>query len=139
MKGITLIDHAADVGMDVYADSLSELFSRAAVGMTSLMFADEPINRTGSAHVTHEIEVEASDASALLVAWLRELLYLHAMQDFAYVSATFNALTETRLQARATGVTHPDAGGREIKGVTYHGLDVANRDGTWRARVIFDV
>lgn len=139
MKGVTPIDHAADVGIDVRADSLAELFSRAAAGMTELLLAEQELDRSAGPVTTHEIEAEAADAAALLVAWLRELLYLQTMEGFVYLEAAFLELTEHRLRARVDGTTHDDAGGREIKGVTYHGLDVSNRDGDWHARVIFDV
>lgn len=137
--GITPIDHAADVGIEIRANSLTELFSRAATGMTGLLLAEQAVNRSAGPATRHEIEVDAPDAATLLVAWLRELLHLHNTGGFSFLEADFLELRDQHLHAHVDGVTQHAAGGREIKGVTYHGLDVSEREGEWRARVIFDV
>jgi SHS2 domain-containing protein len=85
------------------------------------------------------IAVEADDAAGLLVAWLRELLWLHEARRFDYQGARFQILDGRQLIARVGGAPDARPPVREIKGVTYHGLRVEPDDGGWRARVIFDV
>jgi SHS2 domain-containing protein len=165
-RGITFLDHTADVGLDLEAGSLELLFHRAAVGMLALLRgADDDEGATGphdadraSAQpapvVRHpgagpglasarglevlNVELEADDVARLLADWLRELLFLHDTRHADYARATFDRLTETALTARVQ--TEPTAPAvREIKGVTYHQLAVEQTGDGWRGRVIFDV
>ena len=87
----------------------------------------------------------AVDREALLVEWLRELLYVSTSNAeggaWAFVGAEFEELTETRLVG-GVELARPPAGTemeRELKGVTYHDLEVGRRGGRWRARIVFDV
>ncbi|MDX1392834.1 MAG: archease [Gemmatimonadota bacterium] len=139
--GVSELDHTADVGISVRAASLRELFHRAALGMFHLVYADE----TGSASspspegIERPIVVEGVDVAALLVRWLRELLYLDESEAARYVDATLDDIAETRLAGRVRTGSSPTPPVRELKGVTYHDLEVAREDGGWRARVVFDV
>jgi SHS2 domain-containing protein len=156
-EGVRALDHTADVGLEVHAPSLETLFDRAARGLGALIRGDD-VARAESAtaaaaraggrsaqdsppgeRMAERVAVEAPDAGALLVAWLRELLWLFESKRLAYEGARFETLTETSLVAavRATAETRTPV--REIKGVTYHGLDVGSSGDGWHARVIFDV
>jgi SHS2 domain-containing protein len=159
-EGVRALDHTADVGLAVTAPSLEALFDRAARGLLALLRGADVANgaerqaeplepaatpgadasaRKAAAPAAQRIDAEAGDPAALLVAWLRELLWLYESQRFAYGGARFETLTETALAADVRGTTETRTPDREIKGVTYHGLDVrCNGDG-WHARVIFDV
>lgn len=139
--GVRPIDHVGDIGIEVSAGSLEELFTRAAAGMIALT-RERPERgppAAGAAPMTREVEGAAGDVAELLVTWLRELLYLQEADGFSYASAEFPALDEHRFRARVRGRRAPRRALREIKGVTYHGLDVARRGDAWQARVIFDV
>jgi len=66
-------------------------------------------------------------------------LYLDEVGGFGFVTAEFEVLEAERLRARVTGgrdARHPV---RELKGVTYHQLEMGRIGETWRARVFFDV
>lgn len=147
--GVQAVEHTADAGLQVEASSLGELLHRAGRGMLAL--AGEPggdgeravVERSKMSPLDagsreRSLELHATDASTLLLLWLRELLYLHEVHGFAYRAARFARLTETELQATICGAPRAPAAG-ELKAVTYHGLEVARRDGAWHARVIFDV
>jgi SHS2 domain-containing protein len=156
-EGVRALDHTADVGLEVRAPSLETLFDRAARGLRALIRGEDvvgaepaPVARARApgrgaqdvapgAQLSERVAAEAPDAGALLVAWLRELLWLLESKRLAYEGARFETLTETALAAdvRATAETRTPV--REIKGVTYHGLDVGHGDDGWHARVIFDV
>ena len=160
-EGVRALDHTADVGLDVVAPSVDALFDRAASGLVALLYGDDraaggargadgparaaqvaPGERppdAGGTTTSRRIAVEAPDIAALLVAWLRELLWLHESAGFVYDGARFEALTATTLAADARGAPAARPPAREIKGVTYHGLEVRRTNGDWHARVIFDV
>jgi SHS2 domain-containing protein len=148
--GTWLLEHTADMGLELEAGSLEELFRRAATGLRILLAGpatpdasaapERPATPVPAGVVEHRLELEAEDAAMLLVQWLRELLYLHEVHGFEYESAAFETLDCTRL----SGTVRGERGGgrrplREIKAVTYHGLTAVRDVGIWRARVLFDL
>jgi SHS2 domain-containing protein len=157
LAGVTFVDHTADVGMDLVAGELEELFHLAALGMLALLRGhdDEDGPRTADpATGPHRaagaggavdpgpadalLELEAPGPARLLAAWLRELLFLHETAGRDYAGAAFERLGTTGLRARvALESARPAI--REIKGVTYHELGVERTDHGWKGRVIFDV
>lgn len=150
--GVVEIEHTADLAMEVEAASLAELFRRAAAGMMALVRDRDyggAVERAGAPAAPSPpldaearlIELERADAdvAGLLVRWLRELLYLQEVEGFVYGDADFDRLDPSGLRARVRPASNPAPAIRELKGVTYHGLEVECRDGAWRARVIFDI
>ncbi|MGD8494810.1 MAG: archease [Gemmatimonadales bacterium] len=149
--GVVEVEHTADLGMEVRASSLQQLFGRAATGMMALVRdpdrGDLPSSEDSSAPAPvfaaeeRVIELERGDAdlAGLLVRWLRELLYLQEVNGFVYGDAEFERLDASGLRARVRADPNASPPIRELKGVTYHGLEVEKRDGGWRARVIFDL
>lgn len=145
LPGVTFLEHTADVGLDVEAPSVELLFHRAAAGMLALLRGDEEgpgpegwAEAGPSSPEPRLLEIAARDRPGLLRAWLRELLLLHETGGADYAGGTFLELTERRLEALVR--TAPAEGAvREIKGVTYHELQVRRTGKGWGARVIFDV
>ena len=143
--GVRAIDHTADVGLEIGAPDLPALFARAAAGLEGLIGdrsdpnAPAPDARQSAGTGELLLELDAPDVALLLADWLRELLYLRQVRRRALARVEFEELSETRLGARVATVAAPAHPVREIKGVTYHGLDVRRAGDGWRARVIFDV
>ena len=150
--GARALDHTADVGFEVHADSREALFHRAGRAMIALLRGDDRRQRQEPHDVAGErrrppymtgewrrIALEADDVEALLVAWLSELLWLYQGRRFAYETVRFDELDDRSLVASVGGAPEARQPVREIKGVTFHGLQVQQRDDGWRARVIFDV
>jgi SHS2 domain-containing protein len=132
------IDHTADVGLRITADSVAALFSEAARGMFSLIVAAD---RTGATE-TRDIRIEADDWAGLLVAWLRELLYLWHLEYKRYCEMVSWTVTDRAVVAAVRVDTvdpavHDLLG--EINAVTYHQIAVETDGAQWTARVIFDV
>jgi SHS2 domain-containing protein len=158
LPGVAFLDHTADLGMDVAADSLQDLLQRAALGMLVLLRGEEERSPEPSQPSeppeppAFDIDMVAESAVDLLAAWLREILFLHEVRHLDFVRAELDlgrpdpdagrpAPDDGPQRARGTIFLRPGGHAvREIKGVTYHEL-VATRlaDGSWRARVIFDV
>ncbi len=135
--GVRLLDHTADVGLELEAPDLETLFLRAARGAEALVGTTPEPAAAGGEEVA--IALEAGDVALLLAEWLRELLFLRQVRGRSFVDARFEELTATRLAARIRLTPAGDDAIREIKGVTYHGLEAVRRDDGWYARVIFDV
>jgi len=150
LPGVRAFDHTADLAIEIEAASLAQLFDRAAAGMFLLIEGEEdtgiesewhsaPLRERSEAGglAVREVAAQAPDLPLLLVAWLRELLYLHEAEGLMYRGAEFRELEPEALRARVRCEV-VDRAVREIKGVTYHGLDVSS-NADWHACVVFDV
>lgn len=139
VPGVRVVEHTADEGIEVEGATLATLFRRAAAGTLALFRTGVPGEDPG-AHPAEVIEVElrAADLTSLLVQWLREVLFVAGTRELepgeVEIEQVGDGVLRARLHCRRVG---PGAF-REVKGVTYHGLEV-RRDGGWHARVIFDV
>lgn len=156
------LSHTADVGFEVEAASLDELFELSVGGLLACLGATaheaspgderaggEPLDSTPPGRGPtggddSRMELDRPDLERLLVAWLRELLYR------ATETSSVPRVESLRVEPAADGPARLEAdlrwepmeGGptREIKGITYHGLDVARgEDDRWHARVLLDV
>ena len=88
------------------------------------------------------ITVEAPDREALLVSWLGELLFLFETRHFVFGQFTIQSLNPQKIQALGSGEMFDSKKHSlklAIKAVTYHQLQIWEKKGIWRARVIFDL
>jgi SHS2 domain-containing protein len=148
LDGVAFLDHTADVGIAVEADSFRQLLHRAAMGMLALLRGEEedtedPGNggagEEGAPTPPVAISLRADDTAGLVAAWLREILFLHEVRGTDYVAAELGRVEPTAIEGWIR-VVEGGRAAREIKGVTYHELEVEETvDGRWRGRVIFDV
>jgi SHS2 domain-containing protein len=138
-KRYEVFEHTADVGIHAFGRSLPELFIHAAQGMQNLLVPFEQVNL-----VTHRtITVEGHNSLSLLIAWLNELIFLFDTEYLLFREFTIDSLSETHLTGHASGETY----NREhhelssaIKAVTWHEAAITlEEDGTYRARIIFDL
>jgi SHS2 domain-containing protein len=133
-----LLDHVADLGMEVRGASLEDLFVEAARALFDVIGSLE----TTEARTEERILVEGEGQEELLRAWLSELLFLSAARGMVYSEFTILSLDSGRLEALARGEPC-DASRhrveREIKAVTFHGLEITRDHRGWRATVIFDI
>lgn len=150
------LSHTADVGFEVTADSVAELFRGAAAGLAGTVRAEpdgdpgggeREFGRRAGADVdgaeAEELVIERPDRERLMVAWLRELLYRMTGEGRFPVGIEVRMTGRSALRAEVRWAAAGGAGrvAREIKGVTYHGLRVGRReeDGRWHARLVLDV
>lgn len=131
--GFREIPHTADWALEVWAPGLNELFVQAAAGTYWLMqtvLQDEP-------RVVRQIELEAADAEALLVAFLSELLYLGEVESLAFDQFELSITGQT-LRALLKGAQAARQK-KEIKAVTFHNLQIRHSQQGYRVTVVFDV
>lgn len=138
-----ILDHTADVGILVRAPDARTLFERCAGAMFDLMADVSAVaDRLPAGAVVDDVEADAPDREALLVAWLGELLGRAMVSGLVYAAFDIATLDDTHLTARAWGEPLELAGGAfrtEIKAVTYHQLLISQDREEWTARVIFDI
>jgi len=132
------IEHTADIGIEVEAESAADLFSCAGLALFSLMVGQEGVK----AREVREETISAESWEALFHEWLSSLLHRFLQDGFIATTITVLDIDETHVHARLTGEKldyerHDFE--TEIKAVTYHQLSVSNENDHWTARVIFDV
>jgi SHS2 domain-containing protein len=136
---IRMLDHTADVGFELRASSLEALFQEARRALLMVVFEHPPEEGEG----VDAVRLSAPDRETLLVRWLNELVYL--IQDAGFVPVGAEIQLDDSgyaLEARLTGapLLLEEYGWQgEIKSATFHGLEVANHENGWHARVILDV
>jgi protein archease len=135
-KGWTVLDHTADVRIEVRGSDLKELFSNAARAFVELAAPGVP---SGS-DTELDVFLGADTVEELLVDWLRELLFLKETRGFVPVESRFIEISQNAIKARLMGrLGCRETGGTEVKAVTYHGLSVQKRDGGYVSKIVFDI
>lgn len=134
-----VIDHTADLRIRITAATIGKLFDNAAIALFDLILDRK--KSTGT--VTYlPISADGRDRPDLMVAWLRELLYLWNGKERVVETVRIDRLTEQRIEACVGTVPYVPEQHRvktEIKAVTYHQIQVLHRLTGWEATVIFDV
>lgn len=139
----TVLDHTADVGVEIRTPSRDALFAEALVAFTDTV---TPAAGVGEG-VERRFELAAGDAPELLVVWLEELLFIFEVEELLFARADVRVVDRAggglRLEAAAHGELYdPERHPIKvlIKGVTFHHLEARQEaDGSWLGRVIFDI
>jgi SHS2 domain-containing protein len=132
------IEHTADVGYRLLAPTLAELFAIAGRALFDAITELDSIQP----QFERQVEAEAGDIEALLVAWLSELNYRCITDLELYGKFLINEISPTAVRATVRGEKIDPARHviqTEIKAVTYHELYVRQVENGWEAQVIFDV
>ena len=142
MTPIEWLDHAADKAFRASGDTIENAFCESARALFSLMFALEEIQPQSE----HRIAVSASSLSDLLVEWMSELLVQKELSGLVFsrfeVSIQGNKLSGFSAMGRASGEVLDRERHRprtEVKGISYLGLDVSQRDDMWVVQAVVDV
>jgi len=131
----TVIEHEADMGLEIYGSNLAELFMHAGAALFSLITDPETI----AARFTRQITMENEEGA--LVVFLNELLYLWDTERF--IPGTFSVLEKAgRLNIVMTGEAfdpgkHPVY--KEIKAVTYHKFAIKQENNLLKATIFLDI
>ncbi len=139
-----LVEHTADVALEISAESLESLFLETAAGFKAMVLEDSAI----LSETSRKVELAASELEDLLVQWLSELNYFITVHywlanEVAEFSLQFSeAENEWKLQAEITG--EPLDHDRhyiyfDIKAVTYHQMKITQTDGQFSTKVVFDI
>ena len=139
MKKYEMIDHTADLGIRVYAETLPKLFENVALGMLESIAELDSIDEKRE----FEINVQGDTLEDLLVAFLGELLFQHEVEEILFKRVEILKFNEDNLSAVAYGEEKNPQKHiiyTEIKNVTYHQLKVKqSSDNKWETLVIFDL
>jgi SHS2 domain-containing protein len=134
----TLLDHTADLGIIVSGKDLTNLFEGAAQSMIQIMVRAKPAKKTKALKLT----VSGEDLADLMVRWLGEILYLFEGENEVVTAVHIDSISPSHLDASLETVPFDlDLHEMlcEIKAVTYHQIEVAEKNNHWEARIIFDL
>jgi len=136
--GYRLIDHTADIAMNIQAEILPDIYNFAARGLFDTLVGLESIKP----RISSRIEVTGMDLEELLVKMLSELLFRFTVKARVYCEFIVEYLDHERLVLFARGEDiDPDRHviRQEIKAATYHGLEISPTDDGFETTIVFDV
>jgi SHS2 domain-containing protein len=137
-SGFRILEHPADMGLEVWGPNLIEVFRLAALGLTSIIV--DPATVGDRERCT--VSIKGSDIENLLVRWLSEILYVYDGERFLVCDVEIKSLHDSALEATLKG-EKSDTGGHQfrvdVKAVTYHQLRIALEKNVWTARVFLDI
>lgn len=126
------LEHTGELELEIEAPTQPAVFSEALEALAELLGGG-----AAGREELRRIAVEAADPATLLAGWLEELVFLAESEAFVAERAEEIDIAETRLAARVAGrVGDPP---HLVKAVTYHGLELTERDDAWYARLVLDV
>jgi SHS2 domain-containing protein len=128
----------ADVGIRIQGRGYDGLFSSALHGLNLLYFGEikkpEPIN---ASH--YPFEFHGDSCENVLVNFLAEIVYLLQTENRLTTGITIKEAGETFIKADLLTIACSLEPEMEIKSVTYHNLQVTDKNGIKSAEVVFDV
>ena len=134
----SFLDHTADLGITVRGTDLKDLFKGAAKSMMQIMFGENP----ASGPKTMKLSVMGEDLADLMVRWLGEILYLFEGENELVTDIEIDSIFQSRLDATLKTIPFDRNLHEifcEIKAVTYHQIQVAEKGPRWEATIIFDL
>lgn len=140
-KSYKFIDHTADIAVELNGSSLGELFSAGAEAWLVSIVDEVKIEDDDLL----ELELSAASKEELLVTFLNELNYLLITKKWLCSSIQsikiFDDADGCELSAELKGIRLKDdlQLKQEIKSVTYHQLEIVERDGNYSTLVVFDI
>jgi SHS2 domain-containing protein len=133
-----IIEHTADIGVCVEAETLEEVFALCACALFDLVIDISGVRPKQKA----EISIEADTLEELLVIWLNELIFRADVSGMFFSRFEVDSVTGRTLKGSAHGEPYDELKHsirRHVKAATYHELEVSRSKKGWRARVILDV
>ena len=135
MKEYEILEHKADLKIRAFGKGKEELFLNMLKGMAE---SQKPETEKGT-KTKREVQIKSLDLPTLLVDFLSEALYLGQVNKETYTNIKFKKFSDIEIKGELLG-QGVKVFGEDIKAVTYHGLDIHQReDGIWEATVLFDI
>ena len=139
--GFKYLEHITDAYIESWGDNLEEAFSYAATATINVMFEIKNVRGTTKT----AFQVEGEDYLELLFNWLEKVLLLISI-DNQVISSFEIRISKLHTKYRLTGWgmaesidTSKHNYRTEIKGITYHEMEVFQEHGQYKVRFILDL
>lgn len=139
--GFKYLEHITDAYIEAWGDSLEEAFSYAATATINVMFEIKNVRGTSKIY----FQVEGEDYLELLFNWLEKVLLLISIDNQVISSFEIKiSKLDTKYRLTAQGMAEAIDISKhnyrtEIKGITYHEMEVLQEDGQYIVRFILDL
>ncbi len=141
-KGYRFLEHTSDAHVEAWGPTLEAAFSYAGEG-----FYETMLNlRSVQPKTTELIRVEGHDEKELLYDWLEALLLKFDIEQIVYsefdISPISTESTPMMLQARVRGEKYDrqkHGAKLEVKGITYHQMQIERERDRVTVRFILDL
>lgn len=137
-EGYRILEHPSDIGIEANGQTLKDALEYVARGLVSIIVDPstvEPIEQ-------RYIRLAANDLEQLLVKWLSEILYLYDGNDFLVSDVSIEQLSNNSLEAILTGDILDERKHvlkLDVKAITYHQLEIEEREDGCRVKVFVDI
>ena len=139
--GFRYLGHVTDAYIEAYGDSMEEAFSYAAKGTVNVMFEIKDIQGTSKV----DFRIEGVDYYELLFNWLERVNLLIAIDN--QVISNFElkiSKLDSKYQLTGSGMAETiditKHGYKiEIKGVTYHEMEILQQGNQFKVKFILDL
>lgn len=135
-----LIPHTSDLGVEIYGETIEELFLNALYSVTDNLTYIEKVDEA----IEKEITVEGEDLEDLFMNFLRELIFIFSTEYF--LGKNLKNLKIEKDYKRLSGILVGEIFNKdkhpikiEIKTPTYHLFSIKKEENIYKATVIFDV
>ena len=141
-EGHRFLEHVTDAYIEAWGLTLEPAFAQAAKGLYETMLNLEAIDPD----VEDNIQVDGHDKKELLYNWLEQLLLEFDIKQMVYASYNIKITPDTpalfKLNAKLKGEKYDrqkHGAKTEIKGVTYHLMEILESAKGARVRFILDL
>jgi SHS2 domain-containing protein len=139
--GFRYLEHVTDAYIEAYGDSMEEAFSYAAKGTVNVMFEIKDIQGTSKV----DFRIEGVDYYELLFNWL-ERVHLFITIDNQVISNFELKISKLDSKFQLTGSGMAETiditkhGYKiEIKGITYHEMEILQQGNQYKVKFILDL
>ena len=140
--GYQFLEHVTDAFVEAWGQTLEEAFSQAGLALFDTMLDVKSVRTNTDV----EIQTSGHDEEELLYNYLEELLLLFEVKQLALREFTVSLITPTlgeiRLEGKAGGEPYDRTrhnGKVEVKGITYHLMEIEKRPGKVTVRFLLDL
>jgi SHS2 domain-containing protein len=141
-EGHRFLEHTTDAYIEAWGPTLERAFAQAAEGLYETMMNLETIDP-----ITEEsVQVDGHDKKELLYNWLEQLLLEFDIKQMVHASYEVNIMSDTpkqfKLRAKLRGERYDrrkHGAKTEVKGVTYHLMEIQESVNEARVRFILDL
>ncbi len=142
--GFRFLDHTADIQVESWGPTLEAAFSQTGL---SLMTTISPNLNLISPSTEKTIQIEAEDEESLLFDFLSEFLYIFDVEELIFseivvVEIIKKEQDKYHLKARIKGEIfdkNKHEIGTEVKAITYSFMEIEEKKGTIKIKVVFDI
>ncbi|UZE93945.1 MAG: archease [Candidatus Pacearchaeota archaeon] len=140
MKKYEFLEHTADVFIVGNGKTLEEAFQNCALGLSQYMVNLGDVEKK----IQKKIMAKGTDLKSLLVEFLTQFLILHDSENLVFSSIKVTKFDDKNFEIEAIiegeefdPEKHKQ--GTLIKAITYHELEIKEKEGIYSVKVLVDI